>query len=163
MLLILVFSLLGCYSKASELIWDPSSATYNVTAKAYDVGEIEVVIPKNEHLNARTSAAAGTYFVGYYVYRNAEGPYSKFNLQGIDSYPSDTVINYQQRSSSGNVADATMGIYRDSACTPNKIYYYRVITMYQYWNGTAFNSELQEKGKSSWSAAICPSVLVFSP
>lgn len=152
--------------------YNQDTSDFAITSRAPSKGKIELTIPRTDHLNIKTSSAAGEYFRGYYIYRNNLSPYDEFQLYGIDAYSeTDTVLKnhqtYKEYVGASSVTDVLStdagkgpGIYTDKSCTPNQYYYYRVIVVYRKWNGSAWENSLLEKATSSWTAEFCPDDLL---
>ena len=153
-------TLLSC-SRILDAAFTEEMSEFNINVySGPENGEITILTNRTDHTGDLSDGTSGTYFRGYYIYRNAGGPYSDFSLLGIDSYANadgsgnftgfQTLMNGKAPS-----VDGLQGTFVDDDCTQNGIYYYRVVVMYQKFNGTAWGAFV-EKGKSSWMAAWCP-------
>jgi len=140
--------------------------------KSYGISKNTVVveIPRVDHTPIKTLSSVGDYFFGYYIYRSEISPYEGYTLIGFDTRP-DYNNSYSEDYYTGKYSGSSeISLNGDSSparfmdnCTGGKIYYYRVVVGYKKYNGTAFESELKEKGISSWTASICPTEILFQP
>ncbi len=160
LIIFMLFFIAGCsYIMEEAFKQDLSEFTINV----YGGNDSQIIVSfsKSSHNNTRDSSTDGTYFRGYYVYRNSKGPYDDFSYRGVTGYSNSTDgaihSGFVEKftGDSGTPADSNGETKFVDSCTPNKFYYYRVVVVYQSytsgsWGGTA------EAGKSSWDAAWCP-------
>jgi hypothetical protein len=163
--------LLSNCAKMLDQAWNKNQSDFGIRAIGETVGYIRIRIDRNEHLDVKNANVSGEYFRGYYIYRNTESPYEDFTLIGIDAYSKLTAQNHsayeEVHGSAANIADNLIsdpgkgpGIFID-ACVPNKIFYYRVVSVYRKWNGSSWASDLIERYSSSWTAGYCPNEMLY--
>ena len=146
--LVAFFLLNGC-SRALELVWTPETSDFTISANPTSANVITVSINRTDHNGAMVvnGSSRSSAFRGYLIYISTESPYEAYTLNAIDTEPNGLGgFNVVTNDGGTLVADSTQAEFSFTGCSSDQLYYFRVVSAKQDWNGSAFSGETEKIG-----------------